>query len=181
MQEFQPFPTYDGFVMADPEGRWIEIMEYTDDTFRVQEFTNQPSGACGLQMIGFEETVTDLDAMTNWYKQAMAHQQVWSARSNGKGSVYLSDAHYDASTRNTLMMLTTANTDRQRAAVDRHGPHISALVYQAKDVQKAYDDAVWAGMKPVEPPATDPLTGALTARLVEPSGNDIVVREIFRP
>jgi len=49
---FEEFPTYDGFVVHDPEGRWVEIMEYTDDTFRVQEFTNAPSGECGLQMVG---------------------------------------------------------------------------------------------------------------------------------
>ena len=63
MQEYQPFPTYDGFVMADPEGRWIEIMEYTHDTFRVQEFTSQRAGECGLRMIGFVELVRDLDAI----------------------------------------------------------------------------------------------------------------------
>ena len=40
---FEEFPTYDGFVVHDPEGRWIEIMEYTDDTFRVQEFTHAPA------------------------------------------------------------------------------------------------------------------------------------------
>ena len=27
---FEEFPTYDGFVVHDPEGRWVEIMEYTD-------------------------------------------------------------------------------------------------------------------------------------------------------
>ena len=176
-QEFQPFPTYDGFVMADPEGRWIEIMEYTHPVFRVQEFTNQPAGECGLRMIGFSEIVEDLDGMIKWYSEALGLQEIYSKRSNGDGVAYLTDAHFDSDQRNTVMMLSTARTEEDKAKFAAEGPFINGIVYQAMDVQKAFDDGVWAGMEAVAAPAEDPLTGAVSARLREPSGNEILLRE----
>ncbi len=80
---FEKFPTYDGFVVHDPEGRWIEIMEYTDDTFRVQEFTNAPSGECGLQMVGNSELCADVDAMKEWYQEVMGMRVLEEFRANG--------------------------------------------------------------------------------------------------
>ena len=171
MQEFQPFPTYDGFVVADPEGRWIEIMEYTTDTFRVQEFTNQPAGECGLRMIGFVEIVNDLEAMSEWYQKAL-DLRVLKSYSNGEGScVHLVDKYHDAQERNTLMVLSTARSDEEKAILREKGPFITSIMYEAKDLDQAFGDATWAGMEAVSDPAPDALTGIRCARLREPSGN----------
>jgi hypothetical protein len=45
------------------------------------------------------------------------------------------------------------------------------------DIEKAFEDATWAGMEPVQAPAEDELTGRRLARLREPSGNIIYLRE----
>jgi len=171
MQEFQPFPTYDGFVVADPEGRWIEIMEYTTDTFRVQEFTNQPAGECGLRMIGFVEIVNDLEAMSEWYQKAL-DLRVLKNYSNGEGGcVHLVDKYHDAQERNTLMVLSTARSDEEKAILSVKGPFITSIMYEAKDLDQAFGDATWAGMEVVNEPAPDATTGLRCARLREPSGN----------
>jgi predicted enzyme related to lactoylglutathione lyase len=176
-QAFQPFPTYDGFVVKDPEGRWIEIMEYTDPVFRVQEFTNAPSGPCGLEMLGFIEVVEDLERMVDWYCQAMGHQVLKQVSDGDDGLAVLGDNLWDPAKRNSLMILTTPYNAEDRAGFEKHGPHISGILYQAINVQAAFDDALWAGMEDIEKPTTDPLTGTLTARLREPSGNQIVLVE----
>lgn len=179
---FEEFPTYDGFVVHDPEGRWIEIMEYTDDTFRVQEFTHAPSGQCGLEMIGNVEVCRDLDAMLDWYQNIM---DLRIARDYNDGSdrvVYLVDKDYDPETRNNVFILQNARTPDQRDRFEQRGGYISEIVYQAKDAQKAWEDALWAGMKELQAPALDPLTGAVTAYLLEPcGGNTIMLRERFIP
>ena len=177
MQEYQPFPTYDGFVMSDPEGRWIEIMEYTHPNFRVQEFTNQPAGECGLRMIGFMEIVRDLQAMTDWYQRAL-DLRVLSSRGNGSGgSVELVDKYYEAGERNTLMILSDAQTDEEKVSLAKTGPYISAILYEALDLDRAVEDAEWAGMEVVSGIGTDERSGARMARLREPSGNLIHLRE----
>jgi catechol 2,3-dioxygenase-like lactoylglutathione lyase family enzyme len=177
MQEYQPFPTYDGFVMSDPEGRWIEIMEYTHPNFRVQEFTNQPAGECGLRMIGFVEIVRDLQAMTDWYQRAL-DLRVLNSRGNGSGgSVELVDKYYEAGERNTLMILSDAQTDEEKASLAKTGPYISAILYEALDLDRAVEDAEWAGMEVVSGIGSDEHSGARMARLREPSGNLIHLRE----
>jgi 4-hydroxyphenylpyruvate dioxygenase-like putative hemolysin len=181
MQEYQPFPTYNGFVMADPEGRWIEVMEYTHPSFRVQEFTDRPAGPCGLKMIGFMSIVSDVDAMTHWYGEALGHQTLYEARNGSAALACLSDGHFDAKDRNTVMVLATPRSSVERATLDRTGPYLSAIVYQALDVEQAFEDAVAAGMTALEQPSEDPLMRALTARLREPSGNEILLREPFSP
>ena len=63
----------------------------------------------------------------------------------------------------------------------KHGPYISAIVYQAADVQRAFEDALWAGMKELQAPVIDPLTGVLTAYLREPCGDNVLMlREQFK-
>jgi predicted enzyme related to lactoylglutathione lyase len=177
MQAFQPFPTYDGFVMADPEGRWIEIMEYTHPNFRVQEFTNQPAGECGLRMIGFIEIVRDLTAMTDWYQRAL-DLRVLNSRGNGSGgSVELVDKYYDADERNSVMILSNAQTDEEKASLEKTGPYISAILYEAQDLDRALEDAEWAGMDIVSAVGIDEASGTRMARLREPSGNLIHLRE----
>lgn len=180
IQEFETFPTYDGFVCKDPEGRWIEIMEYTNDTFRVQEFTNAPSGECGLSMIGYVEVVEDMDAMVAFYTRGLG-MKVLDDRSEGDDRVvFLSDRHWDPEEKNSVMTLTTARTPEEKAGYEKHGALISSIMYQAKDVRRAFEDAVWAGMEAIAEPAVDSLTGALTARLREPSGNEVTLREVFK-
>jgi catechol 2,3-dioxygenase-like lactoylglutathione lyase family enzyme len=177
MQEFQPFPTYDGFVMADPEGRWIEIMEYTHQSFRVQEFTNQLAGECGLRMVGFVEIVQDLTRMSSWYQNALGLRELRRSGNGQTACVELVDCAYDAEERNTVMVLSTARTEEEQAVMADKGPYISAILYEAKDIEKAFEDATWAGMEAVQAPAEDELTGWRLARLREPSGNLIYLRE----
>jgi len=176
MQEFQPFPTYDGFVVSDPEGRWIEIMEYTHESFRVQEFTNRPAGECGLRMVGFVEIVDDLEAMSQWYQKALDLRELQKYQNGAGGSVHLVDKFYDADDRNTVMILSTANSAEEKAQLKEKGPFISAIVYEASDLDKAWEDAQWAGMGSVSSPHKDELSGTRMARLREPSGNLIYLR-----
>jgi hypothetical protein len=55
-------------------------------------------------------------------------------------------------------------------------------MYQAKDVGRAWEDALWAGMKELHEPEKDSMTGLLTARLAEPcGGNVITLTEQYAP
>lgn len=179
---FEEFPTYDGFVVHDPEGRWIEIMEYTNDTFRVQEFTNAPSGECGLQMVGNSELCRDVDAMKLWYQRVMGMKVLDEFRSNGYHEVVLTDSEYDGDERRTLFVLHNARHDFERQHAKEHGPYISSILYQAKNVDRAWDDAIWAGMQELQAPNENPVTGLRTAYLKEPcGGNVLTLTEEYRP
>lgn len=171
---FEEFPTYDGFVVHDPEGRWVEIMEYTNDTFRVQEFTNAPSGECGLQMVGNTEICEDVAAMKDWYTDIMGMRVLDEYQVNGDQTVVLSDSDYDPKSRRTLFVLENARHSHEKTHLAKHGPYISAILYQAKDVDRAYEDALWAGMKELSAPDKDPMTGLMTARLAEPCGSNVI-------
>lgn len=175
---FEEFPTYDGFVVHDPEGRWVEIMEYTDDTFRVQEFTNAPSGQCGLQMIGNAEVCADLDATVAWYQDVMNMRVLREFGAGQDRIVYMTDEAYDPVERNTVFILHAARHDFERDHLAEHGPYISSIVYQANDVQQAWEDALWAGMEVQSELAVDEATGVTTGFLREPcGGNSIMLRE----
>jgi catechol 2,3-dioxygenase-like lactoylglutathione lyase family enzyme len=179
---FEEFPTYDGFVVHDPEGRWIEVMEYTDEYFKVQEFTHAPVGECGLEMIGNAEVCADVEAMVEWYQRIMDLRVLERYESDDDVVVYLTDKDYDPQTRNTVFILQNARLDFEKAHMAEHGPYINAIVYQARHVQRAFEDALWAGMKELQAPEIDPLTGALTAYLREPcGGNVLMLREQFKP
>lgn len=179
---FEKFPTYDGFVVHDPEGKWVEIMEYTNDTFRVQEFTHAPSGECGLELVGNVEICNDVNAMKDWYTNILDLRVLQEYQSDGAHVVVLTDQNYDPLSRRTLFILQNARTADQKERLSKRGPYISEMIYQAKDVQRAYEDALWAGMEPLQAPETDPLTGLLTAYLLEPCGsNTIMLTEHFGP
>ena len=179
---FEEFPTYDGFVVHDPEGRWVEIMEYTDDTFRVQEFTHAPSGECGLEMIGNAEICKDVEAMSRWYQDIMDMRVLVEFNDDKDQVVVLTDKDYDPVSRRSLFILQNARHDFEKEHMTEHGPYISAIIYQAKDVQRAYDDALWAGMTELQVPTVDPLTGLCTAYLREPcGGNVLMLSELFAP
>lgn len=172
---FEEFPTYDGFVVHDPEGRWIEIMEYTDETFRVQEFTHAPSGQCGLEMIGNSEVCADVDAMVDWYKNVMDLTVVQEFSDEANQVVVLVDKNYNPVSRRNLFFLQNARHDFEKQHQAEHGPYISAVIYQAKNVQQAYDDALWAGMTELQSPSVDPLTKLLTAYVREPCGSNVIM------
>ena len=175
---FEEFPTYDGFVVHDPEGRWVEIMEYTHNIFRVQEFTTAPSGECGLKMIGNAEVCDDVDAMVSWYQDVMDMRVLKEYGSGGDRVVYMIDKDWDPVERNTVFILQQARHDFERHHQAKHGPYISSIVYQAENVQRAWDDALWAGMEALKEPQMDETTGVLTAYLREPcGGNSIMLRE----
>ena len=172
---FEEFPTYDGFVVHDPEGRWVEIMEYTDDTFRVQEFTHAPSGECGLEMVGNAEICNDVDLMVDWYERVLDLRVLERFDGDGDKFVVMSDRKFDPVGRRTLFVLQNARHDFEKSKADAHGAHIASILYQAKDVQRAWEDALWAGMKPLMEPHVDTLTGLLTAYLSEPCGNNVIM------
>jgi len=179
---FEEFPTYDGFVVHDPEGRWIEIMEYTDDNFRVQEFTHAPAGECALEMIGNVEICRDVNAMSRWYRDIMGLRILEEFQSEADHVVVMSDKDYDPVSRRSLFILQNARHDFEQAHMAEHGPYICAVIYQAVDVQRAWEDALWAGMVELQAPTSDPLTGLLTAYLLEPcGGNAIMLTEHYAP
>lgn len=179
---FEEFPTYDGFVVHDPEGRWIEVMEYTDETFRVQEFTHAPSGECGLEMLGNAEICKDVPAMIDWYQNIMDLRILKEFKDDNDHVVVMTDKNYDPVSRRSLFILQNARTEWQKDHQSQHGPYINAIIYQAKDVQRAYEDALWAGMKDLQAPEIDSLTGLLTAYVIEPcGGNALMLTEHFAP
>jgi 4-hydroxyphenylpyruvate dioxygenase-like putative hemolysin len=96
--------------------------------------------------------------------------------------VVLSDKDYDPVSRRSLFILQNARHKFEQDHMAQHGPYISAIIYQAKDVNRAWDDGLWAGMEELQQPAQDPLTGLLTAYLREPcGGNVIMLTEHYAP
>jgi 4-hydroxyphenylpyruvate dioxygenase-like putative hemolysin len=150
-------------------------MEYTHDRFRVQEFTNAPSGECGLQMIGNAEVCQDLDAMVAWYQDVMGMRVFKEFGSGDDRVVYMADEAYDPVERNAIFVLQQARQDFEKSHQQEHGPYISSIIYQAQDLQRAWDDALWAGMEALQKPAVDEATGATTAYLREPCGGNIIM------
>jgi len=177
---FEEFPTYDGFVVKDPEDKWIEIMEYTDDTFKVNELTHAPSGECGLEMLGTVSICRDVNAMRDWYIDIMDFTVLQEFKDGEDHVVIMSDKDFKSDTRRSLFILQNARTTDQKTRFDKRGPYISEIVYQAKDVKRAWEDALWAGFEALEEPSVDPLTGLLTGYLLEPCGkNTIMLCEHF--
>ena len=179
---FEEFPTYDGFVVHDPEGRWIEIMEYTNDNFRVQEFTHAPAGECGLEIVGNVEICADVNAMSRWYQDILDLRVLEEFQDGDNQVIVMSDKDYDPVSRRSLFILQNARNKFEQEHMAQHGPYISAIIYQAVDVNRAWDDALWAGMDELQQPSHDPLTGLLTAYLREPcGGNVIMLTEHYAP
>jgi catechol 2,3-dioxygenase-like lactoylglutathione lyase family enzyme len=166
--------SYKGFVAIDPEGRWVEIMEYVAP-FKTPDVEFYPVGARQLQTLGVVQLCEDLDRMVDWYVSVLGQRVVLDSRSDGDGLVYLADPTF--SQRHCVSVLASPRHDAERELVARHGPCISTALYQAADVQGAFDDAVAAGFTSLELPAVDDRTGALTALLREPSGNLVQIRQ----
>jgi predicted enzyme related to lactoylglutathione lyase len=166
--------SYNGFVAIDTEGRWIEIMEYVND-FKTPDVEFRPVGQVGLQALGTVQLCNDLDGQVQWYQDVMGQKIVHDARSNNDGLVYLADGTYDG--RQCVNVMATPSIDAERELMDRHGPVISSVLYQANDLDQAWKDAVTAGFEDIAAPAFDDRIGARTAYLREPSGNLVQVRE----
>jgi len=166
--------SYNGFVAIDPEGRWIEIMEYVGH-FKTPDVEFRPVGQRQLQTLGVVQLCTDLDSQVEWYTQVMGQQIIHDARSNNDGLVYLADKTYDG--RQCVSVLATPNTDAEFALMDRHGPVISSILYQAADLDGAWSDAVLAGFEEISAPAFDVRIGARTGYVREPAGSIVQIRE----
>jgi 4-hydroxyphenylpyruvate dioxygenase-like putative hemolysin len=94
----------------------------------------------------------------------------------------MTDKDYDNDERRSLFVLHNARHDFEKDHLAEHGPYISSIIYQAKDVKRAWDDAIWAGMKELQAPSKDPLTGLQTAYLREPcGGNVLALTEPYAP
>jgi 4-hydroxyphenylpyruvate dioxygenase-like putative hemolysin len=150
-------------------------MEYTYENFRAQEFTHAPSGECGLEMIGNAEICADVEAMSQWYQQVLDLRVLEEFRDAGDHVVVLSDKDYEPDARRSLFLLQNARTDFEKQHMAEHGPYISAIIYQAKNVQRAFEDGLWAGMVELQKPARDALTGLVTAYLREPCGSNVIM------
>ena len=119
--------------------------------------------------------------MVQWYQRVMDLRILKRYENDDDVVVYLTDKDYDPVARSTVFILQNARQDFEKTHIAEHGPYISAIVYQAAHVQRAFEDALWAGMKELQAPAIDPLTGALTAYLHEPcGGNVLMLREQFK-
>jgi len=166
--------SYNGFVAIDPEGRWIEVMEYVND-FKTPDVEFRPVGQAGLQALGVVQLCQDLDGQVDWYQQVLGQRIVHDARSNNDGLVYLADYSYED--RQCVNVLATPSHPAEHELLAQHGPCISSVLYQATDVDMAYADAVSAGFEGLDAPALDDRLGVRTGYLREPSGNLIQVRE----
>ena len=110
-----------------------------------------------------------------WYVDVLGQRIIHDARSDNDGIVYLADHTYDG--RQCVNVLATPANDAEHALMDRHGPVISSVLYQAGDVDAAWQDAVAAGFGEIAAPAFDDRIGCKTGYLREPSGNIVQVRE----
>lgn len=173
--EYEEFGgTYNGFVAIDPEGRWVEIMEYVGG-FKTPDVEFRPVGHVGLQTLGAVQLCRDLDGQVEWYRDVLGLRAVHDARSDNDGLVYLADRTYDG--RQCVNVLATPRTEAELAMMDEHGPVISSVLYQAADVDQAWADGVAAGFEPISAPAADDRIAAKTGYLREPSGNIVQIRE----
>ncbi|MCY3619092.1 MAG: VOC family protein, partial [Acidimicrobiaceae bacterium] len=166
--------TYHGFVAIDLEGRWVEIMSYPSE-FKTPDVEFRPVGLPGLQTLGVVQLCRDLDSQVEWYTDVLGQRIILDARSANDGLVYLADHTYEG--RQCVNVLATPSTEAEHALMERHGPVISTILYQAGDVDAAWQDAVAAGFGEVAAPAHDDRIGARTGYLREPSGNLVQVRE----
>ena len=171
------FGVYRGFVAADREGRWIEIMEFFDD-FKTPDVEFRPFGFAGLQLFGPTQFTHDLAGMSDWYRDTLGLSIVHGGVD--RGIVFLADGGYGPD-RNIAMILAEPTAPYERDYVDRHGPAIGGINHQAVEVERAGADAEAAGFEPVAPLALDERTGLRTAVFREPSGNLVYLRERLEP
>jgi 4-hydroxyphenylpyruvate dioxygenase-like putative hemolysin len=166
--------SYNGFVAIDTEGRWIEIMEYVGD-FKTPDVEFYPVGQAGLQTLGVVQLCNDLNEQVRWYTEVLGQKIIHDARSDNDGLVYLADSTYDG--RQCVSAFATPSIDAEHALMDRHGPCISSVLYQAGDLDMAFTDAINAGFGEISAPAFDNRIGCRTGYVREPAGNIVQIRE----
>lgn len=172
---YEEFGVYRGYVCADPEGRWIEIMDYIGE-FKTPDVEFRPFGIPGLQLFGPTQLTENLGEMSEWYQRVLGLTPIHGGVD--QGIVYLADEQYSAE-RNIAMILAEPRSAAERDLFDRHGPCISGANYQARDLERADSDAILAGFTRVSDLEMDPATGLRTSVLREPSGNLIYLREML--
>lgn len=173
--EYEEFgDTYKGFVAIDPEGRWVEVMEYTGG-FKTPDVEFRPVGHRRLASLGVVQLCADLDAMVAWYTSVLGLRVLLDRRSDGDGCVYLVDHTYDG--RQCVNVLATPRHDAEHSLMDRHGPCISSVLYHCDDVAAAWRDALSAGFAEVQAPRTDERLGVTAGLVREPAGNLVEIRE----
>jgi catechol 2,3-dioxygenase-like lactoylglutathione lyase family enzyme len=175
--EYEEFGVYRGYVCADPEGRWIEIMDYIGD-FKTPDVEFRPFGIPGLQLFGVTQLTENLAEMTDWYSRVLKLRPIHGGID--QGIVYLADERYSAE-RNIAMVLAEPRSDAERDLFAKHGPCISGANYQAWRPERADSDALAAGFERVSEFELDEGTGLKTSVLREPSGNLVYLREMFEP
>jgi catechol 2,3-dioxygenase-like lactoylglutathione lyase family enzyme len=175
--EYEEFGVYRGYVCADPEGRWIEIMDYIGD-FKTPDVEFRPFGIPGLQLFGVTQLTENLAEMSDWYQRVLGLRPIHGGVD--KGIVYLADEEYSAE-RNIAMILAEPGSEAEREMLAKHGPCISGANYQAWRPERADADALAAGFERVSEFEFDERTGLRTSVLREPSGNLVYLREMFDP
>ena len=173
--EYEEFGVYRGYVCADPEGRWIEIMDYIGD-YKVPDVEFRPVGIPGLQLFGATQLTENLAEMVDWYTRVLGLRVIHGGVD--EGIAFLADEKYSAE-RNIAMILAEPSQEAEKDLFAKHGPCISGANYQAVDLERADRDAVAAGFERVSELEVDPATGMRTSLLREPSGNLVYLREMF--
>jgi catechol 2,3-dioxygenase-like lactoylglutathione lyase family enzyme len=173
--EYEEFGVYRGYVCADPEGRWIEIMDYIGD-FKTPDVEFRPVGIPGLQLFGATQLTENLAEMADWYQRVLGLHPIHGGVD--EGIVFLADEKYSAE-RNIAMILAEPRSEAEVALMAQHGPAISGANYQARDLERADSDAILAGFERVSELELDERTGMRTSTLREPSGNLVYLREMF--
>lgn len=177
-QEYTEFGVYNGFVAEDPEGRWIEVMEYVGD-FKTPDVECCPFGVPGLQLFGVTQFTEHVAEMSVWYQRVMGLKVLHG--SVEAGTLFLADGAYDRDSHNIALILSEPSSAFERSEFAKHGPVIGGIDYQATELERAYTDAGAAGFELLVPPTRDDRTGLATAVLREPSLNLVYLREMFRP
>jgi hypothetical protein len=172
---YEEFGVYRGYVCADPEGRWIEIMDYIGD-FKTPDVEFRPVGIPGLQLFGVTQLTENLAEMSDWYQRVLGLRPIHGSADDGV--VFLADEKYSAE-RNIAMIMATPQSDAERKLMAEHGPSISGANYQAVDLDRADRDAVAAGFERLSELSVDERTGLRTSTFLEPSGNLVYLREMF--
>jgi len=175
--EYEEFGVYRGYVCADPEGRWIEIMDYIGD-FKTPDVEFRPVGIPGLQLFGVTQLTSNLREMSEWYQRVLGLHAIHGTPNDG--IVFLADSKYSAD-RNIAMIMATPATSEEQALMERHGPCISGANYQAVDLERADADAVAAGFERISNVEIDSRTGLRSSMFREPSGNLVYLRGMFNP
>jgi catechol 2,3-dioxygenase-like lactoylglutathione lyase family enzyme len=178
VQEYCVFPTYNGFVVGDPEGTWVEIMEYSTK-WHVPEVIARPIHLEGLRLFGTGLLVEDLRGMERWYTDALGLRTIHDSGCGDQGLLYMADYNYHPEEHNIVFQIATPHTAEEKRQFKAFGPQIATVMYLTDDVQMAFESALKAGLESITEPAFDDRTGALTAEIREPNGLPFIVRESF--